>query len=712
MNTVDAKACPIIANHIKVALVGQPNVGKSMLINSVSNAHLHVGNFSGVTVDKTEVLFDYKEYHFTVVDLPGTYAFTDYTIEERVTHEYLCAEDYDIIINVVDSTNLEKNLQLTSELLTMSKKVVIALNMTDEAQKEGINIDAEYMSELLGIPCIKVSAATKMGIEELIEAVTLKHETPKNKPKLFFSEPVEEEIAQIVWYLDKHKFESANSYRNIAVNLLKGNKKTYAKLHDEPIWVELQPILIEASRHIELHHDSNDIKEAFAEEYASFNRGIAAEVLKQQKQEEQKTLTEKIDSVLIHPLFGIPIFLFFMWSLFQLTFEIGNIPMDYIDMFFTWFGDTVGATITNDDIRSLVVDGVISGVGAVVLFVPNIIILFIGIALLESTGYMSRVAFLLDGFFHKFGLHGQSFIPLVTGFGCSIPAYMSARILKNDRDRLLTLFIIGFMSCGARLPVYVLFAGAFFAPEMAGNVLFAIYVSGALLGLVAAKVLKLTAFKGKDEPFVMEMPKYRLPSAKLIWHTVLTKTMMYLKKAGTFIAGASMLVWFLSNYPKDLAITESYQTKIEHAQSATQKEILQNSLNEAELEQSYLGRIGKFSEPIFEPLGFDWKMSVALQAGLAAKEVVVSTLGVLYALGDGVDQENKSLMGAISKNISFPSAVAFIVVIMIYLPCLAASIVFTREAGHIKYFFYLLGFTSLVAYVMAFIAYNVTQLLV
>jgi len=550
MSQMQEKSCPIIANHIKIALVGQPNVGKSMLINSVSNAHLHVGNFSGVTVDKTEVLFDYKDYHFTVVDLPGTYAFTDYTIEERVTHDYLCAESYDMIINVVDSTNLEKNLQLTSELMSMSKSMVIALNMSDEADKEGIDLNASYMSELLGIPCVKVSAVTKIGIEELLDAVVSVREKESQESKLIFSEPVEEEIAQIVWYLDKHRYEAKNSYRNIAINLLKNNKKTYAKLHDDPVWTELQPILIEALKHVELHHDSDDIKESFAEEYASFNRGIVAEVLKQETVDEKKTLTEKIDNILIHPFLGIPIFLFFMWALFQLTFEIGSIPMDWIDAFFGWFGDTVGATIPNDDVRSLVVDGIIAGVGAVILFVPNIIILFIGIALLESTGYMSRVAFLLDGFFHKFGMHGQSFIPLVTGFGCSIPAYMSARILKNDRDRLLTLFIIGFMSCGARLPVYVLFAGAFFSPEMAGNILFAIYIGGAMIGLIAAKVLKLTAFKGADEPFVMEMPKYRLPSVKLIWHTVLTKTMMYLKKAGTFIAAASMLIWFLSNYPQ------------------------------------------------------------------------------------------------------------------------------------------------------------------
>ncbi|WP_457745371.1 ferrous iron transport protein B [Sulfurimonas sp.] len=709
---VDPKACPIIANHIKVALVGQPNVGKSMLINSVSNAHLHVGNFSGVTVDKTEVLFDYKEYHFTVVDLPGTYAFTDYTIEERVTHDYLCAEDYDIIINVVDSTNLEKNLQLTSELLTMSKKMVIALNMSDEAIKEGIEIDSQYMSELLGVTCVKVSAAAKTGIEELIDTVVQTYAKPKIAPKLIFSEAVEEEIEIIVSYLQKHKLQAVNSYRNIAINLLKNNKRTYEKLHDNPIWTELQPILIEASHHIELHHDTDDIKEAFAEEYAAFNRGIVAEVVKQKKVQEKKTLTEKIDAVLIHPTFGIPIFLFFMWSLFQLTFEIGAVPMEYIDSLFGWFGDTIGATITNDDIRSLIVDGIISGVGAVVLFVPNIIILFIGIALLESTGYMSRVAFLLDGFFHKFGLHGQSFIPLVTGFGCSIPAYMSARILKNDRDRLLTLFIIGFMSCGARLPVYVLFAGAFFSQEMAGNVLFVIYISGAMLGLIAAKVLKITAFKGVDEPFVMEMPKYRLPSVKLIWHTVLTKTMMYLKKAGTFIAGAAMLIWFLSNYPHNAKIEEEFAHKIQSSVTTQERIRFENQRQSALLEESYLGRIGKFSEPIFAPLGFDWKMSVALQTGLAAKEVVVSTLGVLYSLGDSVNEKDNSLANVIRKNISFPSAVAFIVVIMIYLPCFAASIVFTREAGHVKYFFYLFAFTSITAYVMAFLAYNITRALI
>ena len=568
------------------------------------------------------------------------------------------------------------------------------------------------MSTLLGIPAVKVSAAAKTGIKTLIEALIATHEAAFQQQKLIFSEAVEEEIAAIASYLDEHRFSAAISNRNIAINLLQNEKKTYRTLHDLPLWTELQPLLIEADKHIEMHHDTEDIKEIFAEEYAAFIRGIITETVRYTEQPVQKkSLTERVDDLLIHPVLGIPIFLFLMWSLFQLTFEVGSIPMEWIDAFFGWFGATVGATIPNDDIRSLVVDGIIAGVGAVVLFTPNIIILFIGIALLESTGYMSRVAFLLDGFFHKFGLHGQSFIPLVTGFGCSIPAYMSARILKNDSDRLLTLFIIGFMSCGARLPVYVLFTGAFFGPKLAGNALFAIYIGGAFIGLIAAKVLKMTAFRGHDEPFVMEMPKYRLPSVKLIWHTVLTKTLMYLKKAGTFIAGASMLVWFLSSYPHSHDVAKEFAVKIENAPTPKAASALAVEEEAAQLSQSYLGRIGKTLEPLFTPIGLDWKLAVALQTGLAAKEVVVSTLGVLYAVGDEASETDKTLIDAIRSHIPFASAVSFIVVIMLYLPCLAASVVFTREAGHIRYFFYLFIFTTLTAYGLAFIAYRLTLLL-
>lgn len=695
-------------NKITIALVGQPNVGKSMLINSISDAKLHVGNFTGVTVEKKIVTFKYSGYEIDIVDLPGTYAFNDYSLEERVTHEFLTTGEYDLIVNVVDSTNLEKNLQLTSELMTTSKKMIIALNMSDEAKKESIEIDDRYLSQLLGVSAISVSAATKEGLDRLLDEIIELYERDFSEPKLVFSEAAEEEISKISSYLDSQKYSGAISNRNIAINLLQKEKSIYQLLHDDPIWTELQPRLLEADRHILLHHDTEDMKEAFSEEYRAFNRGIVAETVKVKSDAiEKKTTTQKIDAVLIHPFFGIPIFLFFMWGLFQLTFTLGDIPTVWIEEFFEWLGMSVASGIANEELASLVSDGLIAGVGAVVGFLPNIIILFIGIALLESTGYMSRVAFLLDGFFHKFGLHGQSFIPLVTGFGCSIPAYMSARILKNDRDRLLTLFVIGFMSCGARLPIYVLFTGAFFGTEHAGNVLFAIYISGAIIGLIAAKILKMTAFKGEDEPFVMEMPKYRLPSAKLVWHTVSSKSMMYLKKAGTFIAAASVLVWFMSTYPKNTELAEIYEAKIESAINEEMAQELENELANKELEGSYLGQFGHAIEPFFAPLGLDWKMAVALQTGLAAKEVVVSTMGVLYSLGGDADEESKSLISAISKNIPFASAVAFIVVIMTYLPCLAASVVFTREAGGFKYFIYLFVFTSAVAYFLAFIAYNI-----
>jgi ferrous iron transport protein B len=360
----------------------------------------------------------------------------------------------------------------------------------------------------------------------------------------------------------------------------------------------------------------------------------------------------------------------------------------------------------------MIADGAIAGVGAVVLFVPNIVILFFGIALLETTGYMSRVAFLLDGLFHKFGLHGKSFIPLVSGFGCSVPAYMAARTLKNERDRLLTLFIIGFMACGAKLPIFVLFIGAFFEPENAGNILFAIYITGAIFGLCAAKVLKVVVFKNEDEPFVMEMPKYRMPSAKLIWHTVSNSAWMYLKKAGTYILAASILIWFASNYPKHLEIQKQFNTKIELTKNENEKRKLADELALYNLENSYLGKIGKFSQPFFAPLGYDWKMSVALEAGLAAKEIVVATLGILYGLGDEEDETSNSLIQKIKNNIPFASAVSFIVFCMIYLPCLAASMVFAREAGGFRYLGYLFVFTTTIAWIFAFIAYNITKLLV
>ena len=629
---------------IKIALVGQPNVGKSMLINSISNSRLKVGNFSGVTVEKKEVIFKYKDYNIKIIDLPGSYSLENYSLEEKVVKNFLNQNEYDIILNVIDSTNLQRNLLLTSELLDLNKKMVIALNMSDEAKKENILINNEKLSSLLNTPCIKTSATKKDGITELLEQII---KTFKEDKTTF-----------------KHSFTT----------------------------------------HI-LNHD-----EILAKRF-NFIKNLIQQCVKIEEIKE-KTTTEKIDSILMNKFIGLPIFLFLMWGLFQLTFTLGEIPMDYIDTFFSSFIDVIKNIIGDNQLSSLLGDGVIAGVSAVVMFLPNILILFLGISLLEGTGYMSRVAFLLDGTFHKFGLHGKSFIPLVTGFGCSVPAYMAARTLKNERDKLLTLFIIGFMSCGARLPIYVLFVGAFFGSNNAGNILFVIYISGAILGLFAAKFLRAVVFKGKDEPFVMEMPKYRLPSLKLVYKEITNKAFMYLKKAGTFILAASILIWFMSNYPKYPNIEDEINQKIELAINDEVKKELQNELALYNLENSYLGKLGKFSEPFFAPLGFDWKMAVALEAGLAAKEVVVSTLSILYGLGESEnpDEPTTTLVEKIKTNIPFEAAISFIVFVMIYLPCLAASMVFTKEAGGWKYLFYLFIFTTTTAWIMSFIAYNITKI--
>ena len=703
-------------DKITVVLAGQPNVGKSSLINAISDAKLKVGNFAGVTVDKVELDISYcdevacRDYIIHVVDLPGAYSLVDYTQEERVTKNALLEGDYDVIVNVVDATHLQRNLLLTSELLELGKKMVVVLNMIDEAEAEGIEIDEKQLSTILGVPCIKASAYKKIGIKEIEQSIVTVSKDDSINNKVIYSDFIEEEIAHMVRFFEDRRYSSPIPYRQLAIRLLKEDEKIYKKIHEEPIWIELQHLLREALEHLYLHAGTKDLKEIFTDEHFAFAKGAKMEVMSR-KSMRAKSLTQKIDNLLINKYLGIPIFFLFMWILFQLTFEVGAIPMDLIDASFSWLGDKAKVVLGDGWLGSLVADGMIAGVGSVMMFLPNIMILFFGIALLETTGYMSRVSFMLDGFFHRFGLHGKSFIPLVTGFGCSVPAYMAARTLKNEKDRLLTLFIIGFMSCGAKLPIYVLFIGAFFEAQNAGNWLFLIYMIGAVLGLISAKILHLYVFKGEDEPFVMEMPKYRLPSLALIWHTVYGQSKSYIKKAGTFILAASMLVWFASNYPKNQDIQDSYEVKIEKVQSQEEKDKLANEMQSQLLKESYLGKVGQASEWFFAPLGFDWKMSIALETGLAAKEVVVSTLGVLYSLGDETDENSASLRTQLKEHIPLPSAIAFIVFVMIYLPCFAASMVFAREAGGWKYLLYLFIFTTATAWVLSFIAYNVSKVI-
>lgn len=690
-----------------VALVGQPNVGKSQLLSSISGANLKIGNFAGVTVDKYEATLVKGDIILNFIDLPGLYSLDDFSKDESVAKDFLMKSKYDMILNVVDSTNLERNLFLTSELMALGKKMVVALNMDDEAKSEGIEIDDKQLSSILNIPAVKVSSVKKTNFSNLLDTIIDVLSKPYTPNKLKFSDQIEEELIYLAQKIDEVNFKKDEiCSRQAAILFLLEDKKFYTMSHEDPKMLFLIPEIKKVFDNIKQKTQNSSIEDVLIDEYHSFAKGAALET-QNIKAQKSTDITKKIDSILIHRFFGLPIFLFFMWLLFQATFTLGEVPMQYIEMVFAWFGDSVAANLNDDMLKSIIVDGIIAGVGTVILFLPNIIILFLGIALLETTGYMARVAFLLDGFFHKFGLHGKSFIPLVTGFGCSIPAYMAARTLKSQKDRLLTMFIIGFMSCGARLPVYVLFAGAFFKPENAGNVLFFIYISGALLGLIAAKVLRILVFKGDDEPFVMEMPKYRLPSVKLIWLTIYSKSMMYLKKAGTFILAASILVWFVSTFPQNPNIEDKYQQQIQLASSDELKLELTHQKNQELMENTYLGMFGKAIEPVFAPLGFNWKMSVATVSGLAAKEVIVSTLGVLYSLGGEVSENNTTLQQTLAKNIPFASAMAFIVFVMVYLPCLAATAVFSKEAESKKYTFYLITFTFCTAWVLSFATYKV-----
>ena len=689
----------------KACFIGNPNVGKSSLFNCLTHSTEHTGNWTGKTVACASSKFVYKNTLWEVVDLPGTYSLYGYSEEEKITKNFIESDEYDIIINVADSTNLERNLLLSAQLLELPKKIILALNMSDEAENEGVHINQKELKNLIGIPCIQISAKTKQNLNELLDLVIQTHKQNLLPNKRIYSNEIETEILKLEDFLKSKNDRNLQSlnlpYRNIAILLLKQDEKLFSFLHEKPIWMELSPILQESLNNLYIIYNTKSSEDIFLEDLNAFVNGLTTETLRYENKKRNHTQT--IDKILINKYAGIPIFLFLMWLLFQLTFTLGDIPMGYIEEFFAFIGDGIKANVSNELIASLLADGIIGGVGAVILFLPNIIILFFGIALLETTGYMSRVAFLLDGFFHKFGLHGKSFIPLVTGFGCSVPAFMATRTLRSRKDRLLTLFIINFMSCGARLPVYVLFVGAFFPAEQAGNWLFGIYILGAILGLIMAKILRISVFRGADEPFVMEMPKYRIPNWNLVWFSIYTKAKMYLKKAGTFILAATILIWFASTFPLQKDLQESYAQKIESATTQEAKESLEFELQEQLIENSYLGKTGQFIEPLFAPLGFDWKMSVALVSGLAAKEVVISTMGVLYSLGGEVDETSSALMETIKNTIPLKVAIGYILFIMIYNPCLAATVVFGKEAGGFKYIVYLFLMTTFVAYIVAYI---------
>ena len=684
--------------EIKIALVGQPNVGKSHLINSISGATLHVGNFSGVTVEKKEVEFERDGYRLKLIDLPGTYSLHPYTPEERVTKEFLLNGEYDLILNVVDSNQLQKNLTFSWQIADLNKPMVIAFNMYDEYSKRGGEIDTEKFFKLTNIRAQNVSAKENFGLEELFKKV-IKTYQEQNKPRIYYSEIIEEEIENVREKIKDCRFDK----RFVAIRLLEDDEDIYKIVHEKPWFVELLPQLNESKQIIKNEYGEDDLKEIFFEERLALSKGIISQVAKIAKRE---TLSEKIDKILIHPVLGLPIFLFVMWLLFQATFNLGAAPMDYIASVFNSISNFVGKFLPDGILKDAIINGVIPAIGAVVMFLPNILILFLGINLMEQTGYMARAAYVMDGILKRFGLQGRAFIPLVSGFGCSVPAYMAARTLKNPKDRLITMLIIGFMSCGARLPIYVLLVSAFFAPEVQGNVMFAIYIGGALVGLIVAKILRIVLFKGEPEPFVMELPKYRFPKIKALLFDLWIKTKTYLKKAGVFIALASLAVWFLSSFPRENIVKE-YSLKIAHVKSEVKKEELKEEMRKKILENSYIARIGKIMEPITKPLDLSWREDVALLSGLAAKETVVSTMAVLYG---GNSSNSKKLIEIIRNSLPFTAAVAMIIVVMFYSPCVAAMSTFYAEVPQWVWRIFYTIYPNVFAYFAALLAVSLIKL--
>ncbi|MGE4398679.1 MAG: ferrous iron transport protein B [Campylobacterales bacterium] len=695
-----------MSKQIKVALVGQPNVGKSHLVNSISGAHLHVGNFTGVTVEKKEVKFERDGYEIIITDLPGTYSLNSYSPDEQVTKDFLFKETYDIVVNVLDANALQRNLSLTLQLLDMGKKTILAINMIDEVEKNGGKIDNEEISKMLGVPALLVSAKEKRGVDELIKKILEMYEFGKNENRLTYDQNIDEAITELSNSLAKDS--DLKPYAKFAaIRLLENDKEMYRIVHDKPVFLEFHDVFTKTSENLRTLAGEDDTPTVMANAKISIAKWICQRAVIAKHKE---TLTERIDKVLIHRLLGLPIFLALMWLLFQATFTLGEYPMGLIEEAFTFLSEQTAAALPEGTFNSAMSEGVIPSIGAIMGFLPNILILFLGINLLEQTGYMARAAFLLDGILKKFGLHGKAFIPMVTGFGCSIPAYLAARTLKNPKDKLITMLVIGFFSCSARLPVYVLFISAFFAPEQAGNILFGIYIGGAVLAMIAAKILRLALFKGEAEPFVMEMPKYRFPSIKGVLRDLKIKAMIFIKKAGLFIGTASMAIWFLGAYPANEQIDEAYAPRIEAAVDEAAKKELELALAEEKLENSYIGTVGKAIEPIFSPLGFDWKMSVATVTALAAKEVAVGTLATLNAVEAGDDEPSESLVEKIRKSIDIKAGLAFIVLVMIYSPCLAAIGTFFAEVRETKWRIFYLVYPNVTAWLAAFSVYNIAAI--
>jgi ferrous iron transport protein B len=737
--------------NITVALVGNPNSGKTTFFNHASGSRERVGNYSGVTVDAKLASLKQGGYRFSITDLPGTYSISAYTPEEIFVREFITDNLPDVVINVVDSSNLERNLYLTTQLIDMDIKVVMVLNMYDELEKKGDRFDYESLGKMIGIPVIPAVSPKGIGIKEVFDKVIEVFED-KDQTQRHIHINYGEVIEKSLKYLqDKINFRGNQhltdrvSTRFLAIKLLE--RDTVAKQKIIENCFNQQDILTSAE--VEAHKIEQSFKENTETLFTDLKYGFIAGALKetlQPNESEIRKYSQVIDTLLTHKVFGFPFFMFFMWVMFSVTFSLGSYPMEWIETGVEYVSVFLDQTMKSGPLKDLLINGIISGVGGVLVFLPNIVLLFFFISLMEDTGYMSRAVFIMDKLMHKIGLHGKSFIPMLMGFGCNVPAIMATRTLASRNDRLLTMIINPFMSCSARLPVYVLFISAFF-PNNQGTILFLIYGTGILVAIGMAIVFKKTLFKGQEIPFVMELPPYRVPTFKAITRHMWSRAVHYLKKISGIILVASIIIWVLGYFPmgyeyslkleqQKKEVLQEFETRITQLEpdddtaisnlereKAETLDNLETAIYQQRQEESLIGNLGKTIEPVMAPLGFDWKMSISILSGLAAKEIVVSTLAVLYQADENVQTQSSSLIEKLQnqthqqgkrkgEKVFTPLiALSFMLFVLLYFPCVGVLAAITKESGSWKWGAFTVFYTTAIAWVVSFIVFQTGSIL-
>ena len=682
--------------QIRVGLVGNPNSGKTSLFNTLCGRSEHVGNYSGVTVDAKRGSLHYKGYTLEITDLPGTYALSAYSPEEVYVRRHIIDDTPDIIVNTIVASNLERNLYLTTELIDMSPKMVIAMNMYDELEASGAKFDHDALGGMIGVPMIPVVAPTGRGIEQLLDAIVAVHENNDKRVRhihIGYGAVIEECLEALNADMRLHREELIAHFppRYFALKMIEGDKEITGLLEPSPHKERWQHMAEVARNEIE-EALGEDIETALSNQKYGFISGALKETYTAAKNM-RNTLSDKLDAIVTHRIWGFPIFFAIMWLMFYTTFELGSYPQGWIEWGVDWLYNAVRNAMEAGALRDMLTDGVINGVGSVLVFLPNIMILYLFISFLEDSGYLARAAFIMDKVMHRMGVHGKSFIPMVMGFGCNVPAVMACRTIECRTSRLITIMVVPFMSCSARLPIYMMIIGTFFA-QHAGTVLFLMYMLGILIAVVTARLMRRFMFREQEAPFVMELSPYRIPMPKTTLRHMWSKCAQYLKKMGGLILIASIVVWLLGYYPRP-----NHDANAQHTNT---------------YEQSFMGKIGKVTEPIFEPMDMDWKASVALVSGIPAKEIVVSTLSVLHSHPDDESTTEEETIRNVSKRVadgmSTPTAVAFLIFALLYLPCIATIVAVASELNW-KWALGSALYNTAIAWLLAWAGYHLTLLL-